>query len=270
MKGLVAAAEIDFSKIEKRAPSVARMFQDRVAATPHAEAFRYPHDDGWESVTWHQVGERVRHIAAGLISLGIAAEDRVALASSTRYEWVLVDFAVMCAGAATTTVYPTTIAGDVAYIVTNSGSRVVVAEDQTQVDKLLRAPLRTAQGAQRRDHRRQGRRQLGDHPARTGAAGLLHPAPHNGIDPPCEFGEGLPGSAVQAPGPHLLPDLLQGVLADRGRERDEHAPVLGPRYTIRGLSGCSCSPTSAILSCSAASTWRAWRSLTQCTTASST
>ena len=65
MKGLVAAAEIDFSKIEKRAPSVARMFQDRVAATPHAEAFRYPHDDGWESVTWHQVGERVRHIAAG-------------------------------------------------------------------------------------------------------------------------------------------------------------------------------------------------------------
>ncbi|OOK66013.1 AMP-binding enzyme family protein [Mycobacterium kansasii] len=86
------------------------MFLDRVAATPHAEAFRYPHDHGWESVTWEQVGERVHHLAAGLISLGIAAEDRVALASSTRYEWVLTDFAVMCAGAATTTVYPTTIA----------------------------------------------------------------------------------------------------------------------------------------------------------------
>jgi long-chain acyl-CoA synthetase len=147
MKGLVAAAEIDFSKIENRAPSVARMFLDRVAATPHAEAFRYPHDDGWESVTWQQVGERVHHIAAGLLSLGIAAEDRVALASSTRYEWVLVDYAVLCAGAATTTVYPTTIAGDVAYIVTNSGSRVVVAEDQTQVDKLLehRAELTNVQ-----------------------------------------------------------------------------------------------------------------------------
>ncbi len=91
----------------------------------------------WESVTWQQVGERVHHIAAGLISLGIAPEDRVALASSTRYEWVLADFAVMCAGAATTTVYPTTMASDVAYIVANSGSRVVIAEDQTQVDKLL-------------------------------------------------------------------------------------------------------------------------------------
>ncbi len=126
----------DFTKIDNRAPSVAHMFVNRVAATPHAEAFRYPLGDSWESVTWQQVGERVGNIAGGLISLGIAPEDRVALASATRYEWVLVDFGVMCAGAATTTVYPTTNAGDVAYIVANSGSRVVVAEDQVQVDKL--------------------------------------------------------------------------------------------------------------------------------------
>ncbi len=127
----------DYSKIEKRAPSVAQMFLDRVAATPQAEAFRYPRGEGWESATWQQVNDRVQRIAAGLISLGIAPEDRVALASATRYEWVLVDFAVLCAGAATTTVYPTTNAGDVAYIVANSGSRVVVAEDQAQVDKLI-------------------------------------------------------------------------------------------------------------------------------------
>lgn len=127
----------DFSKIENRAPSVARMFFDRVAATPRAEAFRYPHEPGWESVTWQQVEERVHNIAAGLIALGIEPEDRVALVSSTRYEWALVDFAVMCAAAATTTVYPTTNAGDVAYILINSRSRVVVAENQTQLDKLL-------------------------------------------------------------------------------------------------------------------------------------
>lgn len=127
----------DLSKIENRAPSVAHMFINRVAATPHGEAFRYPQDDSWESVTWQQVGDRVHNIAAGLVSLGVAPEDRVALASSTRYEWVLVDFAVMCAGAATTTVYPTTNATDVAYIVANSGSRIVVAEDQAQVDKLV-------------------------------------------------------------------------------------------------------------------------------------
>ncbi len=122
--------------IEKRPPSVAQMIVDRVKATPLREAFRYPLDHSWTSVSWREVGHRVKRIAAGLISLGIEPEDRVALASSTRYEWVLVDFAIMCAGAATTTVYPTTKAGDVAYIVGNSGSRVVVAEDQDQVDKL--------------------------------------------------------------------------------------------------------------------------------------
>jgi long-chain acyl-CoA synthetase len=138
MTGQLAAEDKpDLSKIEKRPASVGQMFLDRVAATPHAEAFRYPHDNGWESVTWQRVGDRVRVIAAGLISLGIAPEDRVALASSTRYEWVLADCAVMCAGAATTTVYPKTTADDVAFILANSGSRVVVAEDQSQVDKLI-------------------------------------------------------------------------------------------------------------------------------------
>ena len=138
MKAPLASMERpNFGKIENRAPSVAQMFVNRVAATPHAEAFRYPLDHTWASVTWQQVGERVNNLAAGLISLGIAAEDRVALACATRYEWVLVDFAIMCAGAATTTVYPTTNDTDVAYIVANSGSRVVVAENQTQLDKLL-------------------------------------------------------------------------------------------------------------------------------------
>ncbi len=124
-------------EIVDRTPSVARLFLDRVEATPRAEAFRYPADGGWTSVTWQQVGDRARRLAAGLVALGVAPEERVALASATRYEWVLVDFAVMCAGAATTTLYPTTNARDVAFIVANSGSHIVVAEDQTQVDKLL-------------------------------------------------------------------------------------------------------------------------------------
>lgn len=127
---------VDWSKIEERAPSVAQLFVDRVAATPQSEAFRYPSGDGWTSVTWSEVGRRVRTLAAGLIALGVESEQRVALASATRYEWVLADLAVMCAGAATTTVYPSTTASDVAFIVSNSGSRVVVAEDEAQLAKL--------------------------------------------------------------------------------------------------------------------------------------
>ncbi|WP_068164202.1 AMP-dependent synthetase/ligase [Rhodococcus phenolicus] len=128
---------VDFSKIEHRSPSLARLFVDRVTSNPDDEAFRFPDGTGgWASVTWEQTGDRVRLIAGGLIALGIEPEDRVALASSTRYEWVLADFGTMCAGGATTTVYPTTNATDVAFIVANSGSRVVIAEDQEQVGKL--------------------------------------------------------------------------------------------------------------------------------------
>jgi long-chain acyl-CoA synthetase len=127
----------DISKIENRAPSVPKMFLDRLAASPDSEAFRYPKGDGWESVTWRQLADRVQLIAAGLIKLGIEPEQRVALASATRYEWVIADFGILAAGAATTTVYPTTHAADVAFIVANSGSRVVFAENQVQVDKLI-------------------------------------------------------------------------------------------------------------------------------------
>ncbi|QCQ93114.1 AMP-dependent synthetase/ligase [Rhodococcus sp. SGAir0479] len=127
---------VDRSKIEERAPSVAHLFVDRVARTPRSEAFRFPAGDGWASVTWSDVGDRVHRLAAGLIALGIEPEERVAVASTTRYEWVLADLAVMCAGAATTTVYPTTTASDVAFIVANSGSRIVVAENEEQLTKL--------------------------------------------------------------------------------------------------------------------------------------
>jgi long-chain acyl-CoA synthetase len=137
MAGLQKSQErVDLGKIDNRPASVPMMFRNRVAATPNTEAFRYPKGGDWESVTWRQVSDRVDNIAAGLISLGINPEERVALASGTRYEWVVADFGILAAGAATTTVYPTTNAEDVAYIVSNSGSRIVIAEDQTQVDKL--------------------------------------------------------------------------------------------------------------------------------------
>jgi long-chain acyl-CoA synthetase len=126
----------DASLIEHRARSVAHLFVDRVARTPSAEAFRFPKGTAWESVTWAQVDDRVRPIAAGLVALGIDSEERVAIASSTRYEWVAADLAVMLAGAATTAIYPTTAESDVAYIVADSQSRIVFAEDDAQIAKL--------------------------------------------------------------------------------------------------------------------------------------
>ncbi|MEY9488649.1 long-chain acyl-CoA synthetase [Streptomyces calvus] len=130
--------------IENRPPSVATLFLERVAATPDAEAYRFPvppvsgeGPDGWKSLTWAQAAERVQAIAAGLIELGVRPEERVALASATRVEWILVDLGILCAGAATTTVYPQTNADESAYILSDSQSRVLVAENAEQVAKAV-------------------------------------------------------------------------------------------------------------------------------------
>jgi long-chain acyl-CoA synthetase len=130
------APSVDMSVIENRPANVALQFLERVRSTPDREAFRFPVGEAWESVTWRQAGDRVRLLAGGLLALGIEPEDRVGIASSTRYEWILADLAVMCAGAATTTVYPSTMADDVAYILADAECRVVFAEDAEQVAKL--------------------------------------------------------------------------------------------------------------------------------------
>ena len=126
----------DTSFVDTLAPNVAVMFLDRVAKSPDSEAFRFPSGEDWESVTWKQTGETVSALAAGLLALGIESEQRVGIASNTRYEWILADLAVMCAGGATTTVYPSTNAEDTAYILSDSESRIVFVEDATQVKKL--------------------------------------------------------------------------------------------------------------------------------------
>ncbi|MFQ6145098.1 AMP-dependent synthetase/ligase [Streptomyces sp. SID10815] len=129
--------------IENRPPSVAALFLERVAATPDAEAYRYPvptpgeGPDDWKSLSWAESAERVHAIAAGLIELGVQPEERVALAASTRVEWLLADLGIMCAGAATTTIYPQTNADESAFILSDSESKVLIAENAAQLAKAV-------------------------------------------------------------------------------------------------------------------------------------
>ena len=126
------------SIINGRPPSLAHMFFDRVSGSAKREAIRYPDaDEKWQSLTWAEVGARVTNLAAGLIASGIEPGQRVGIAANTRYEWVLADLAINAAGAATTTVYPSTGAEDTAYILADSESRIVFAEDDEQVKKLV-------------------------------------------------------------------------------------------------------------------------------------
>ncbi|MER7331896.1 MULTISPECIES: long-chain fatty acid--CoA ligase [unclassified Micromonospora] len=123
--------------------SIPDMFLKRVAASPDRDAFAHPASDGSGPVwlTWAQVARRAKAIAAGLHGLGVGQEDRVAILANTRLEWVLADLGIMCAGGATTTVYPTTEPEDATYIIADSGSRVLFAENPAQAAKIAGADL---------------------------------------------------------------------------------------------------------------------------------
>ena len=118
------------------ASSVAELFVRRVQQTPAAPALMAPTDPGWKTFTWGEVDTQVRQVAAGLIALGVQSEERVAIAANTSYDWIIADLAIMLSGAATTTVYPSTGPEDTAYILADSGTVVVFAEDDNQIAKL--------------------------------------------------------------------------------------------------------------------------------------
>ncbi|HUR76066.1 MAG TPA: long-chain fatty acid--CoA ligase, partial [Sporichthya sp.] len=116
--------------------SIAALLADRVAKTPDSTAFSFRSGDRWASLTWAQAEDRVRAIAAGLIGLGADAETRVAILSSTRVEWILADLAILAAGGATTTIYPSNTPDECAFVISDSDTRIVIAENDAQVDKL--------------------------------------------------------------------------------------------------------------------------------------
>lgn len=114
------------------------MFLARVEDTPDRMAYQFPKgEDSWQHITWRQTYDKVRALACGLLSLGVEREDRCAILSTTRLDWILADLAILCAGGATTTIYPSNTAEECEFIISDSATRFVFAEDEDQVAKLL-------------------------------------------------------------------------------------------------------------------------------------
>jgi len=91
----------------------------------------------WQSITWREYLERVRAFALGLAGLGVGRGDRVAIIGDNRPEWVIAELAAHSLGALSLGVYHDALADEIRHVMSASEARVVVAEDQEQVDKLL-------------------------------------------------------------------------------------------------------------------------------------
>ncbi|HEX4470362.1 MAG TPA: AMP-binding protein, partial [Nocardioides sp.] len=135
---------IDPVVIDKRPRSLVHMFLQRVEDAPGDDAYYYPLEGGWQESTWADTRDLVEGLAAGLLALEVQPEDRVALIMSTRYEWVLGYLAALWTGAAVTVIDPAADDATIARVLTDSGARVVLAEDYDTVRMLwrIRAEIR--------------------------------------------------------------------------------------------------------------------------------
>jgi long-chain acyl-CoA synthetase len=109
----------------------------RAASTPHAVALREKDRGIWREITWAQYFERVGRFSLGLRALGIQPGDKVAIIGDNRPEWYIAELAAQAAGAASVGLFQDAVAPEVQAIVHHSDARIVVVEDQEQVDKLL-------------------------------------------------------------------------------------------------------------------------------------
>ena len=109
---------------------------DSVAASVFAHEADDPHhvviqrlvDGSWSDVTCAQVAGQVRAAALGLIAEGVQPGDRVAILSATRYEWPIIDFAILAIGAVTVPIYETSSAEQVRFVLSDSGAVAAFAE----------------------------------------------------------------------------------------------------------------------------------------------
>jgi len=95
----------------------------------------------WESLSYGEVALQVRRVAGGLLSLGIAPGDRVALVSENRPEWTIADLAIMAIGAITVPAFTTNTMADHRHVLTHSGAKALVLSTKALAERVLPAAL---------------------------------------------------------------------------------------------------------------------------------
>ncbi|MGY8635084.1 AMP-binding protein [Bradyrhizobium sp. 14AA] len=119
--------------------TIPQILRQRAAMHGEARALREKDYGIWNPYSWRHYHERARAVAFGLLSLGIKAGDRIAIAGENTPEWFYADLGAQMIGAVTVGIYPTNPWVELQYIVKHSGARVVVTGDQEQTDKVLDA-----------------------------------------------------------------------------------------------------------------------------------
>ncbi|MFC7047069.1 AMP-dependent synthetase/ligase [Halobacteriaceae archaeon GCM10025711] len=146
-------AERDYSDAVVGETTLSRLFEDSAERNADRPAQRYKGgiydrtlapdvvppapDGGFSSITYGEMRDIVRHLAAGFRELGVEPDDRVGIFAHTRMEWAQSDFALLAAGAVITTVYTSSSTRQVRHLLGDSGATGVVVENETLLDRVI-------------------------------------------------------------------------------------------------------------------------------------
>ena len=117
----------------------------RATQQPREIGQRHKRDGIWREYAWQDIWQEVREIAYGLMASGVQRGQTVLLIGENRPEMYWGEWAAMCIGAKTVSLYPDATEAEVEYVVQDSQAVCIFAEDQEQVDKTVPIARRHAQ-----------------------------------------------------------------------------------------------------------------------------
>lgn len=117
--------------------TINEVFKNRAEKYGDRTAVEKKHNGSWESVSWRQYHEYARSVGLALHSLGVKKKDRVSILSENRLEWLYTDMGTLGIGGVVVPIYTTLTANEIGYVLENSGSRAIIVENRSQLDKVI-------------------------------------------------------------------------------------------------------------------------------------
>lgn len=113
------------------------LFIKRYQSEPESKCIGWIEKRKVKTISFTTYKEYVEALSISLLNLGVKLQDKVSLLSNTRYEWNLLDLAIMCSGGVTVPIYPSYTDEEVEYIIEHSDSTIIVVENEEQCQKVI-------------------------------------------------------------------------------------------------------------------------------------
>jgi len=106
--------------------TLSQLFINTIRSYPKDNLLMHKEEGKYVSLSSRDVWDRVRFLSLGLRVLGLQPRDKLIVLSENCPDWVMTDFAALCAGAITVPIYPTLMPEQIKYIIDNSDAKIVV------------------------------------------------------------------------------------------------------------------------------------------------